>query len=228
MQTIIQTPTPNLQESLNFYKKLNFTVLSENNPTLVTDGKVVIEINVDRKARAAIKFYQSDWSDKLEQIKKHTKVIAIENGHLFAAPSGVWIYLLENEPPKVDLSAVKTSTLGNSMGVSLEVIDIDRSLAIFDILGFKITMGGIEQGWMVIAHQSGAAISLMLPNACPHLFFNPSLTYFNGKDNINIIENIRQANVEITEEITVFNKEGIVDNVILRDPGGLGFFIFSD
>jgi hypothetical protein len=68
----------------------------------------------------------------------------------------------------------------------------------------------------------------MAPNACPHLFFNPSLTYFNGKNNLQIIENIRKSGVDITEEITVFNKEGIVDNVILRDNGGLGFFIFSD
>ena len=32
----------------------------------------------------------------------------------------------------------------------------------------------------------------------------------------------------ITEEITCFNSEGIADNVVLRDPGGTGFFIFND
>ncbi len=68
----------------------------------------------------------------------------------------------------------------------------------------------------------------MKPNACPHLFFNPSLTYFNGKNNIDIIAKIRALNISITEEITHFNKEGKVDNIIIRDPGGFGFFLFND
>lgn len=228
MQTIIQTPTPNLQKSLDFYKRLNFTILSDENPTLVSDGKVIIEINPDRKARAALKLYNSDWSEIIDGLKEYSKVVTVENGYLLSDASGLWIYLLNGEIPEYDLSNVSPSTLGNSMGMSLEVIDVERSLAIYSILGFKITMGGTEQGWMVIAHSSGAAVSLMLPNACPHLFHNPSLTYFNGKNNLNIIEKIRQSGVEITEEITVFNKKNIVDNIILRDAGGLGFFVFSD
>jgi len=72
------------------------------------------------------------------------------------------------------------------------------------------------------------AVSFMQPNSCPHLFFNPSMTYFNGKNNLPIIAKIREAGIPITEEITHFNQEGIVDNIIIRDPGGYGFFIFSD
>ncbi|MFK8104239.1 MAG: hypothetical protein AB8G15_17055 [Saprospiraceae bacterium] len=64
--------------------------------------------------------------------------------------------------------------------------------------------------------------------ACPHLFFNPSLSYFNGKENLAIITELRARKIPLTEEITFFNPEGIVDNVIVRDPGGLGFFVFSD
>ncbi len=54
------------------------------------------------------------------------------------------------------------------------------------------------------------------------------MTFFNGKDNLNLIAKIREAGIPITEEITHFNKENIVDNIIIRDPGGYGFFIFSD
>jgi len=71
-------------------------------------------------------------------------------------------------------------------------------------------------------------VSIMKPNMCPHLFFNPSLTYFNGGKNPEIIEAIRKLDIPITEEITYFNKEGLVDNIIIRDPGGYGFFIFND
>ena len=63
---------------------------------------------------------------------------------------------------------------------------------------------------------------------CPHLFFNPSLTFFNGENNLKIIDQINNLNIAVTEEITVFNEDNIVDNIIIRDPGGLGYFLFSD
>ena len=69
---------------------------------------------------------------------------------------------------------------------------------------------------------------IFAPNACPHLFFNPSLTYFNSGKNLEVVEKLRKADVPILEEITAFNPEGKVDNVILRDPGGFGFFVFND
>ena len=43
-----------------------------------------------------------------------------------------------------------------------------------------------------------------------------------------LIQKIRDLKIPITEEITVFNDQGVVDNIIIRDPGGLGFFIFND
>jgi|GEM_PF-6837606 len=40
MNTIIQTPTNGLPNSLKFYEQLEFEVVSESSPTIVTDGKV--------------------------------------------------------------------------------------------------------------------------------------------------------------------------------------------
>ena len=74
MNTFLQTPTNNLRHSLDFYKKLNFKILSSESPALVTDGKAIIEINPDRFARAGIKFYKNNWSTKIELLKKLTKV----------------------------------------------------------------------------------------------------------------------------------------------------------
>ena len=54
------------------------------------------------------------------------------------------------------------------------------------------------------------------------------MTYFNGGNNLAVIQDIREAGIPITEEITQFNDRGEVDNVIIRDPGGYGFFIFND
>ncbi len=46
----------------------------------------------------------------------------------------------------------------------------------------------------------------MKPLQCPYLFFNPSLTYFNGKENEATIDSIKKQGVLITEEITQFQR----------------------
>lgn len=229
MNTILQTPTNDLSQSLDFYKKLNFKILSAENPTLVTDGNAVIEINPDRFARAGVRFYKSDWTSTVEELKKMTTVLSIQNGYLLSDQSGVWIYLIEsNSTVNFDLDEVDNSTLGNFAGLSLETTDIQKSTELWEILDFSRTMGSVEQGLVGYKNADGLGVSFMHPNNCPHLFFNPSMTYFNGKNNLEIIAKIRKVGIPITEEITHFNKAGVVDNIIIRDPGGYGFFIFSD
>ncbi len=226
---IIQTPTPNLEKSIHFYQQLNFEIIQQNDITYATDGKVVIEINPNNSARLGVKLYQSSWKEEVTELSKITTVVKDANGYLLADSSGSKIYLIEGETPfNYDLSTVTQALIGNYAGVSLEVIDIADAVKIWEILGFSKTMGSIDQGWVVYTNEAKAGVSFMKPNSCPHLFFNPSLTYFNGKENLTIIKNIRQTEVEITEEITVFNKNNIVDNIIIRDTGGLGFFLFSD
>ena len=228
MNTVIYTPTPNLKESLAFFQKLDFTVIADENATLVADGNLLMEINPDRFVRAGIKLYRNSWSDIAEELQNFTKVHQTETGYFLADPSNVRIYLIEgNSPFSVELPASK-SALGNYMGLSLETTDIEESVVIWEKLGFKKSMGSMEQGWVAHTNDDGVTVSFMGPNTCPHLFFNPSLTYFNGGKNLPVIEKIRKAGITIAEEITFFNKEGIVDNVIIREPGGYGFFIFND
>jgi len=229
MNTILQTPTNNLQSSIDFYSKLGFTVLSKKSPTIVSDRKVFIEINDDRFARAGVKMYRSDWSAVINKLEQHTSLIQIDNGYVLNDGNGVWVYLIEEESP-YDFKAAEASTsaLGSAAGISLESIGIEQSITIWELLGFSKTMGNLDQGWISFENDDKVALSIMKANVCPHLFFNPSLSYFNGGKNEKIIANIRKLNIPITEEITHFNAEGIVDNIIIRDPGGLGFFIFND
>lgn len=226
---IIHTPTGNLKESLSFYTKLGFRVIRSDQPPLVTDGRAVIEINPAPYARAGVKCYKSSWKPEVEELKKETKVTSHERGFLFGDPTGTWFYLMEEEPElPAQTSTGDTGLLGTYAGLSLETTDMTRSAAILRILGFREGDGSEEQGWIAFVSDDGFVISLMKPLSCPHLFFNPSMTYFNGENNLEVIRNIRQADIPITQEITAFNKEGIVDNVIIRDPGGYGFFIFND
>lgn len=229
MKSIIHTPTNKLENSLDFYNRLNFKVISDEKPLLVTDGKAIIEINPERFARAGIKLYKDSWSNEVSNLKKLTAVTKFEQGYLLSDPSGVRIYLIEGELG-VDYTRQENSfgIIGNFSGLSLETTDISKSVTVWEALGFSKSMGSIEQGWVAYTSQDGLTVNFMKPLSCPHLFFNPSMTYFNGGNNLEVIKKIRAANIPVTEEITYFNKEGIVDNIIIRDPGGYGFFIFND
>lgn len=228
MNAIVQTPTSNLFDSLIFYKKVGFKIVSERNPTIVSDGNAVIMINDERHARAGIRLYSDDWSSTIDRLKVLTTVVDTEEGAIVADVSGVWIYLIKGKGPSVDITEVQTAVLGNYAGVSIETISIAASMKIWAELGFTLNAGGEDNGWVDLKNEDGFGVGLMKPNVCPHLFFNPSLTYFNGSKNPEIIQEIRDVRIDITEEITHFNKEGIVDNIIIRDPGGLGFFLFND
>jgi hypothetical protein len=227
MQPLIQTPTPQLESSIDYYSKLGFKQISEN-PVIFTDGKANIEINPDRYARAGFKFFKPSWEIEIQQLKGLTNVTTTKEGYLISDPSGVWIYLIEKEfNPVVANEEFSFGLLGNYVGISLESTDSKKSFEIYQILGFDLAFGTLEGGFFSLSHK-GFTISIMKPLSCPHLFFNPSLTYFNGKNNLDIIAKVRTLKIPITENITFFNKEGIVDNIIIRDPGGMGFFIFND
>jgi hypothetical protein len=229
MQAIAQSPTNRLENSIDFYQKLGFKKIDTKDAVFFTDGKLIVEINPERYARAGIKLFKSSWAVEVEKLNALAAVNIIPNGYLLSDASGVWIYLMEAEPAwKAETAATSFSALGNYAGLSLETTDMKRSGAIYEALGFKIAMGNYEQPYMSFDF-NGFGISLMKPNICPHMFFNPSFTYFNGKEgNPKVIEKVRSLQIPIAEEITHFNKEGKVDNIIIRDPGGYGFFLFND
>ena len=228
-QTVIHTPTNNLDESKDFYTRLEFEMLSENNPTIFTDGKALVEINPDRHARAGIKIYSSDWSDEVSKLKEKTEVIETANGFLLSDPNGVRVYLA-NESLEIEHDPKKESfgLTGNYAGLSIEAHDIKHTALFWESIGFKHSDGDLSQGWAVYSNGSEVPISLMKPLMCPHLFFNPGMTYFNNGKNLTIIGKLREAGILFAEEITHFNSDGVVDNVIIKDPGGYGFFIFND
>lgn len=225
----VQTPTPNLKESIRFYENLSFKRLStSDNMPIYTDGKAIIEINEDRFARCGLKVYGQESTEVLESLNDYS-AIEFPEYHLVSSPANIWLYIIKSPISAPIVSEEESfSVLGNNFGLSVEVVDMKASLKFWKQIGFEITMGGEEQGWVGLQDKAGFSISLMKPNACPHLFFNPSFTFFNGKKNVEIIDNLRSLDISFAEEITHFNNEGIVDNVIVRDPGGLGFFVFND
>lgn len=227
MQLLYQTPTPDLSRSKKYFSDLNFEWHKVGDTHLACDNQVTLLISDDRKIRPGICMIKKSWTEELDALRVFAKVHSKDNNYFLADPSGCWIQLKEEDSIPVPRSQ-KKCLLGNFAGLSLETMDIVLSARIFACLGFDHTMGAIDKGWGSYSDQHGNTISLMAPFACPHLFLNPSLTFFNGKANPKIIREVRDRAIPIMEELTVFNKEGIVDNIILNEPGGYGFFVFND
>jgi predicted enzyme related to lactoylglutathione lyase len=226
MKTIIQTPTPNYKESCDFYETIGFDLIKKDQITYVYSNGVTIELNEDRYSRAGLKYFGKNWEAFLLDTGLMLSSTRTPNGFLVVSPSGCCVYL-EDERDNIP-TGKNIPLIGTYGGFSLETNQIEESIKFWSLFGYKQTMGNLEHGWVALSNDYGFSISLMKYQCCPHLFFNPSLSYFNGTDNLSIIERVKAAKVSITEEITHFNPEGIVDNIIIRDPGGLGFFIFSD
>ncbi len=227
MKAIIQTQTPDLEKSKDFYKRLGFEVLSSEAPTYVSDGKFIVEINPDRFARNGLKLFSDDWSDVTSELAMTTHIVESADGFMTCDPNGVWVQLMKKELEYPNGTHSKAIT-GNFAGVSIEAFDIEKTVTFWEALGYEQTQGNLEQGWATFSNGSTIDLSLMAANMCPHLFFNPGLTFFNSGNNLENIKQIEAAGISVTEEITHFNDKGIVDNIIINDPGGLGFFIFND
>lgn len=229
MSVVVVSPAPELSTSRGYWERIGFAVVREDKRlVVVTDGQVTLCLDATKTARPALSFFrQEPWDDVVERIAALTTVIPTEHGHLTSDPSGTWIHLRKGDGPTVP-EGIPRSALGAFSGISLETVAVERTRGLYEALGFAQTEGSIQQGWVTMANPEGFRISLMVPFACPHTFVNPSLTYFNGERNLAIIAELRRRGVPLAEEVTVFNEHGEVDNVILRDPGGLGAFVFND
>ena len=227
MQLLYITPTPDMDQSKNYFSKLNFELYEKEAICYAYDQQLCIAITDDRKQRSGLCLIKNSWIKELDDLRIFAKVHSVGKAHYLTTPSGTWIQLREGQEIVLP-SSQKKSLLGNFAGLSLETMDMALSARIFACLGFEHSMGEIDKGWMSYTDQFDNTISLMSPFACPHLFLNPSLTFFNGTENTRVIQSVRDASLPILEEITAFNKDGVVDNIILCEPGGYGFFVFND
>lgn len=225
MKTTIITPTPHLPSSLDFYQKLNFKVVANQSHGIVTDGIAVIEILPDHFVRPGIKLYDFDW----RTLTITAPTFDYQQGKAIRDPNGVWIYLSDKHfEPDFPASAISFGHTGNFSGISIETDAIPNSITFWRNLGFEIVGGNEAHGYVTLANKDNFQVSFMKPFVCPHLFFNPSMNFFNHGENLQKIQKIKESGIKLTESITVFNPAGIADNVIIRDPGGYGFFVFND
>jgi len=219
MKAIVVSPAQNLESSKNFYQKLGFQYENYKNHHYVGDGEFIIQLDSRPEARTGIAFYGND-------VPKNTKMVnGVNTG---VDPNGVYVYVKQSRQYPTLQFKSNQSFLGNFAGISLESLNLESTIEFWTQYGYLITAGGPENGWIQMENESGLGVAIMKYGTCPHSFRNPSLTFFNGSSNIDIINKIRSTDTWIAEEITHFNKDNIVDNIVLVDPGGYGMFIFSD
>ncbi len=223
---IVNTIALNLEESLDFYRNLGFEIIELGEEHYAVDQSVVIRINDNTSDRKGLSLIKEDWKDEVDYLEKSVPVLNFGDRKLLSDSSGNHVYL---ENGFLNFPTISNnSILGNYAGISIEVIEFDRCVQVWTSIGFAIDSGGCDQGWVSLTNDQFGTVSIMKANSCPHLFSNPGLTYFNGSNNLKIIEAVRRSGVSIAEEVTVFNSDGNVDNIILQDPGGLTFFLFND
>ncbi len=225
---IIVSPARSITKSSEFYLKLDFEILAYQNRHYAMSNGIKVELNTDSFSRPGLRFLVKSYQEAKDKLENYGPLHFSENEFILSDPSGIRIYISDKPDTADSKKPESNSILGNFAGVSIESTDMSKSLEFYTSLGFKTESGNPEAGWLSLKDSSGNSISIMKANSCPHSFFNPSLTFFNSGKNIEVIDKIRQVNIPIKEEVTVFNKEGIVDNVILQDPGGIGFFVFND
>lgn len=227
LETSLKTPTPRLAESVDFYTRLGWTQLEHAGTSAwFTDGAARLCVDPARFARTTVVLHTEDGADLAARVAPFGRIVEREGDRLAADPSGAFVLLTPSRAPAV--SDAPPSALGNFAGLSLEAVDPERAVRFWEALGWQIAAGGLDEGWVQLGREGAVGISVMGPYACPHLFPGPGLTFFNAGENPEVIAKIRAAKIPIAEEITAFNDRGEVDNVILRDPGGTGFFVFND
>ena len=75
------------------------------------------------------------------------------------------------------------SLLGNFGGVCIETLDVSKRYEFSNLIGFSSASKDFSRGWIEMRSEAGDSISHLQAQQCPHLFFNPSLIYFNGYRN---------------------------------------------
>lgn len=220
----VTTPAPRPAESLSALARLGFEPV-DGSAGLLSDGAAALAMDGAPAGRLGLRVWRSALAEGAEPWIERQGPVAFEGGRLLQAPSGARVEVLDGDPPALELSD-RGRVLGGFAGVSLESPSLARSLEFWGaLLGASLSAGGAEQGWVTARVEGGPDLSFMAPFACPHSFVNPSLTYFNGGRNAEVIADLERRGAPVFE---VVGGDDPAENVILREPGGVGFFVFND
>ena len=230
---LLQTAAPNLDASCRFYETTGFVKTAQSgNHHVYSDVAFDILVNGEVGARPGFRVYTDDLPALKTKLTSFGPLFPHATGFVTSDPNGVRVFLLPvSEYPSIDKSMTSTNNMcGNNYGAGIETTKFDESIAFWQALGYQPSTEITKNSqYATLTFDGSLAITFFQPGICPHAFYNPSLTYFNGKEgNPVVIAKLRHAGIKPVEEITEFNDQGEVDNIIISDPGGLHSFIYND
>lgn len=233
-QIITQIAAPDAEESLAHYRKLGYQehVLSDA-MYLFFDKASSFILNTARDARHGLRCFVDDIEMARRDWQEITVLYDSDGGFFCTDPNGVYLFFQSRTDSAQILNKTDANEhclCGVNYGLGIESGRFDTSLAFYTHLGYKSDKPANEKtAYITLTHDAGPPITLFKPNTCPHAFYNPSFTFFNGKEgNKKVIEDLTTAQVTIRQGISWFNPDGEVDNIIISDPGGFHSFIFND
>ncbi len=238
--------TSDLEASLPFYAKLGFEVVKRDtkpNPwAQVSDGSVLILLNQDNMSYMGLTYFSADMPQKVEALKAKgvNFVQEIKNGDtLFQAiletPDKFYVSLINHdatdmyqptEPTLADIPESdweKAPSPNAKIGIFGElchdVTDVDKSIAFWEILGFKVKKYPGPYPW-AIAMDGHHIVGLHQTKD----FDYPALTYF-AKD---MGERLKALKADGVDSLSVFTGQGGNEsNMVATTPEGQKFFLFS-
>lgn len=217
----VRSSAQSFERCLKFYTSLKFKIDHRGDKMAVAyDGKFGIELDGKNNARTAIVLYSDD------------AALSSDSESLSLSPNGVRSILKKGiDESNIEISDANAKTdLGNFSGIGIEAVLFLEEIAYWQNIGLTIAHGEPEKmSYVILMDSFDVSLAIFNLGMCPHSFYNPSLSYFNGKEgNPKVIDRIRKLGIVPTEEITTFNEKGDVDNIIIGDPGGIHFFLFND
>ncbi len=230
---LIQSPAPNLEASIGFYHKLNFVQTYQKDLVhIFSDAAIDIMVNGASSTRLSYVVFTKEIDGLKQRLPETAKLFNHDTGLVTTDPNGVRVYIYPFESnPTLDKSGIREKNVcGNNFGTGIETGRFDDSIQFWHALGYSTNNEITDKTqYATLVQDDCPAITLFAPGICPHAFYNPSLTYFNGKEgNPKVISALLKLGISPVEEITIFNNTGEVDNIIISDPGGLHAFIFND
>ena len=217
-------------KSLRYYERLGFTINSlDNAQHLISAAGISFLLDERPFIRPGWVFYGKETAELQAKLKQHSQLIPFEEGWLSLTTCGAWLRLVESLPPVISThDALQDSALGSFAGWSMETLDLRKSQDFWNSLGFDLVAGDSNSSWITMRNGNTQQISFMKYGSCPHLFLGASLTFFNGKDNVEVIQGLKALGIPILQDVRVFSQGNKTENVVLQDPSGLGIFVFND
>jgi catechol 2,3-dioxygenase-like lactoylglutathione lyase family enzyme len=225
--------TPDLEESLPFYKRLGFKVLAQDkqpNPwAQITDGVLILQLNQGQESFSGLTYFASDMEARVAKLEaeglsfaKKRELDGKFHQAIFFDPNGCGVSLINadhSQMPKPERESFSKCGFFGEFSIPTE--DMKASMAFWEGLGFRRTDGDdVEPYPWAIMVDDLMVVGLHQADDFSEII----ITYF-AKDMIERIENLRGEGVEYVWEKK--DKQGHVAGVRIEAPDGQSFYLFQ-